>query len=1425
MSAAKVTQLRLRCADLFCGGGGSSIGWEAAGFNVVLGVDTNAKARRCFAKNHPGATVRGISVSDTKACVAALRKANVHIATVSAPCQGFSSAGHQRASDPRSDLTRAAALVFCAVRTPIVVFENVPQAESSPQWAAAVALLKAKGYTISTATVDACNFGCAQRRVRFFAVATQPGYEFDFAAAADAAAARKRTTVRDVFPGRKYFYHFGRGRLDKCVYSADHESPPLRCNCGYFPRREGAYRARPSDDGTIDQCAPFSRRELAQLQGWPTTSWLPHNVNAAARIIGNSVAPPVTAWLGSLAAAPFARRRAVARLAGCIRTEGDLQIIKADAACGWGHSAVQRDIEALDASVPGAHQGPLPGSTQPQWLQMHRRVPDSDASVGTAVHMAQLQRRERRRLTQLLQAGIRSDGTLRDLRDPIWQSPPVGAPPSSGNPAAHWANKPWRLGDTSDVPTHRSTLSQQWHRLRAAHVCHCERCQSYSTAQHGHAPPLAALRDAHRSGCTPDIGLWTPDPQCYQCEMVEEVRIGLSPPLHGELEPTEVPNGKSCWDEWDAAVAYMDKMDQINAFEDGVWALPSDAVCSAMHMVIRPSDHRAFKRDGTPYPVRSVLDLTKSGVNASVPEWKFRMPGVDDAIALLGKFPHALLGTTDLSKYYPSIGLGPSTAGACWIRDPRADTQWRGTGPPSASWTKWQARRRASGKRYPPYRRCSGVPLGLRVAPAFACGLSGEMVQFLTSLGISCSMYVDDLIIAAATPAQCEKDMATAVSVFKWLGLRCNPDKQAGPSTRLRYLGLIVDTVAGTVSIDDDRRLDLLRSVQRLLTHGTCGVKDLETLIGKLGFAASVVRGGRAFLHRLRLCWSAAASSSSSTVTIDSGARLDAEWWADKLSNAIQGSRVFLTDSPLPVVTLKSDAAGEIGWGYIVDGVLHWSRWHPDTVTTAHIQYKELVALVHCMEEYGERFANQIVRFGVDNSSVCYASNKLSSRCPALMTLLRRLASAQCEHNCDAVAVHVSRQFNELADLATRFSSLQEFDAFLPSTVAAPDADHTRTCRTSSPADNEPVYCVRLLPRATAGSAPPPSPSTPAASASSTPSATAWASPAPSSTSPSRSSTSGTSPALPVIRSCELTPPSPSTPPPSGTTPSTTASTTLAPGRAAASPSSSTAWRIATRTSPSWSTRCSSRSWSASPASSASAPTPTSRAARSPTSCSGPASSRPTTPPCARSATASACSSATLSGETAPPSSPSGAASRSASSSTARGPSRCPTRSASGAPATCSASSSGAFTAPPPAPPASSRTCPPTVPCWPRRSRGPPCEPASSGWPGSSASPDASAAAACAPAAPQTGSPWRPLVSGSSTKAAGYQQPSRSTTGLPRPAGVASRTSTPAASARSYARSRPCERVAAEEGGLPAGPRRKFKAVTEMGGNGSCLFL
>ena len=41
--------------DLFCGAGGLSYGFEKAGFNILLGIDNDAKALETFELNHTGA--------------------------------------------------------------------------------------------------------------------------------------------------------------------------------------------------------------------------------------------------------------------------------------------------------------------------------------------------------------------------------------------------------------------------------------------------------------------------------------------------------------------------------------------------------------------------------------------------------------------------------------------------------------------------------------------------------------------------------------------------------------------------------------------------------------------------------------------------------------------------------------------------------------------------------------------------------------------------------------------------------------------------------------------------------------------------------------------------------------------------------------------------------------------------------------------------------------------------------------------------------------------------------------------------------------------------------------------------------------------------------------------------------------------------
>ena len=44
----------MKVVDLFCGAGGSTLGFKMAGFKVVLAVDINEVALNSYNANHPG---------------------------------------------------------------------------------------------------------------------------------------------------------------------------------------------------------------------------------------------------------------------------------------------------------------------------------------------------------------------------------------------------------------------------------------------------------------------------------------------------------------------------------------------------------------------------------------------------------------------------------------------------------------------------------------------------------------------------------------------------------------------------------------------------------------------------------------------------------------------------------------------------------------------------------------------------------------------------------------------------------------------------------------------------------------------------------------------------------------------------------------------------------------------------------------------------------------------------------------------------------------------------------------------------------------------------------------------------------------------------------------------------------------------------
>ena len=206
--AASRGHRRPRAADLFCGAGGLSVGLSEAGYDVVLGVDSDRVALETYAGLHPGLVLcRDLSEREALDEVADLIcKLDVEIVAGGPPCQPFSRAGRSKIRslvqagvrpehDNRSDLWRAFLEVVLRARPRAVLLENVPDMAVTSDTAIVrtlVSELEAEGYAVHTALLRACDHGVPQLRNRFFLVALAKGIGFEWPNASGAPA-----TVKD----------------------------------------------------------------------------------------------------------------------------------------------------------------------------------------------------------------------------------------------------------------------------------------------------------------------------------------------------------------------------------------------------------------------------------------------------------------------------------------------------------------------------------------------------------------------------------------------------------------------------------------------------------------------------------------------------------------------------------------------------------------------------------------------------------------------------------------------------------------------------------------------------------------------------------------------------------------------------------------------------------------------------------------------------------------------------------------------------------------------------------------------------------------------------------------------------------------------------------------------------------------------------
>lgn len=182
--------------DLFSGAGGLSCGLEAAGFRVVLSVDSDEWALESHAHNFP-ALALGLDLAAEESrdeVVELFDGIEVDLIAAGPPCQPFSRAGRSKirslvnlglrdSVDMRKELWRAFLDVVERVRPRAVLMENVPDmalADDMIVLRAMIDQLEDAGYAVDARIVDSWVYGVPQHRQRLLVVGVPTGTVFEW---------------------------------------------------------------------------------------------------------------------------------------------------------------------------------------------------------------------------------------------------------------------------------------------------------------------------------------------------------------------------------------------------------------------------------------------------------------------------------------------------------------------------------------------------------------------------------------------------------------------------------------------------------------------------------------------------------------------------------------------------------------------------------------------------------------------------------------------------------------------------------------------------------------------------------------------------------------------------------------------------------------------------------------------------------------------------------------------------------------------------------------------------------------------------------------------------------------------------------------------------------------------------------------------
>lgn len=292
--------MNLRAVDFFAGGGGLSLGFQQAGFDVVCAVENWQPALNVYRANFTDHDAVSLDLSNELAALKLLDNYQPDIVMGGPPCQDFSSAGKRDEGGGRASLTINYANVISQYRPQFFLMENVARAASSKAFKVALDIFKRANYGLTIQLLNAAHCGAPQSRKRLIVIGQLNGKDGFLDEVLTSGLSEKPMTLRQYFRDRlsfEHYYRHPRSYARRAVFSIDEPSPTIRGVNRPIPK---GYPGHAGDPVPVTEgLRSLTTQERARIQTFPETFQLPGTKSDVEQVIGNAVPVKLAEYVAS----------------------------------------------------------------------------------------------------------------------------------------------------------------------------------------------------------------------------------------------------------------------------------------------------------------------------------------------------------------------------------------------------------------------------------------------------------------------------------------------------------------------------------------------------------------------------------------------------------------------------------------------------------------------------------------------------------------------------------------------------------------------------------------------------------------------------------------------------------------------------------------------------------------------------------------------------------------------------------------------------------------------------------------------------------------------------------------------------------------------------------------------------------------------